>query len=176
MFSEFDGLIEPSRNHRAYRIAVGKLQPPILPFMPLLLKGIYIYILIARNCSVGWLIIIYLDMTFTHEGNRTLLDSAGLVNFEKMHMLAQTMRTLRYCRSRHLCEYQSLKAWLFLLKKMKQLFICITPVSLNVDLVMQPPTPRSEQEVRTYIRNLRVIDNQRILTGLSQRLEPKRAW
>lgn len=49
-------------------------------------------------------------MTFTHEGNRTLLDSAGLVNFEKMHMLAQTMRTLRYCRSRHLCEYQSLKA------------------------------------------------------------------
>lgn len=39
MFSEFDGLIEPSRNHRAYRIAVGKLQPPILPFMPLLLKG-----------------------------------------------------------------------------------------------------------------------------------------
>lgn len=44
MFSEFDGLIEPSRNHRAYRIAVGKLQPPILPFMPLLLKGIYINI------------------------------------------------------------------------------------------------------------------------------------
>jgi hypothetical protein len=39
MFTEFDGLIEPSRNHRAYRIAVGKLQPPILPFMPLLLKG-----------------------------------------------------------------------------------------------------------------------------------------
>ncbi len=41
MFSEFDGLIEPSRNHRAYRIAVGKLQPPILPFMPLLLKGAF---------------------------------------------------------------------------------------------------------------------------------------
>ncbi|KZS09472.1 Exchange protein directly activated by cAMP [Daphnia magna] len=121
MFNEFDGLIEPSRNHRAYRIAVGKLQPPILPFMPLLLK----------------------DMTFTHEGNRTLLDSAGLINFEKMHMLAQTMRTLRYCRSRQ--------------------------------LLLQPPTPRSEQEVRNYIRNLRVIDNQRILTGLSQRLEPKRA-
>ena len=39
MFTEFDSLIEPSRNHRAYRIAVGKLQPPIIPFMPLLLKG-----------------------------------------------------------------------------------------------------------------------------------------
>jgi Rap guanine nucleotide exchange factor 4 len=39
-------------------------------------------------------------MTFTHEGNKTCID--GLVNFEKMHMLAQTMRTIRYCRSRHL--------------------------------------------------------------------------
>lgn len=48
-------------------------------------------------------------------------------------------------------------------------------VNLDVNVVMQPPTPRSEQEVRNYIRNLRVIDNQRILTGLSQRLEPKRA-
>jgi len=45
---------------------------------------------------------IVVDMTFTHEGNKTYLD--GLVNFEKMHMLAQTMRTIRYCRSRHLGE------------------------------------------------------------------------
>jgi hypothetical protein len=43
---------------------------------------------------------IFVDMTFTHEGNKTYLE--GLVNFEKMHMLAQTMRTIRYCRSRHL--------------------------------------------------------------------------
>ena len=40
------------------------------------------------------------DMTFTHDGNPTRVN--GLVNFEKMHMLAQTMRTLRYCRSRPL--------------------------------------------------------------------------
>ena len=45
----------------------------------------------------------------------------------------------------------------------------------SLNAVLQPPTPRSEQEVRNYIRNLRVIDNQRILTGLSQRLEPKRS-
>lgn len=61
-----------------YRNFVGKLQPPVIPFMPLLLK----------------------DMTFAHEGNKTSLD--GLVNFEKMHMMAQTMRTIRFCRSRHL--------------------------------------------------------------------------
>lgn len=41
-------------------------------------------------------------MKFTHDGNKTHVD--GLVNFEKMHMLAQTMRTLRYCRARHLGE------------------------------------------------------------------------
>lgn len=51
---------------------------PLIPFMPLLLK----------------------DMTFAHEGNKTSID--GLVNFEKMHMMAQTLRTIRFCRSRHL--------------------------------------------------------------------------
>lgn len=80
IFQEFEALIDPSRNHRAYRVFVGKLQPPLIPFMPLLLK----------------------DMTFAHEGNKTSLD--GLVNFEKMHMMAQTMRTIRFCRSRSLGE------------------------------------------------------------------------
>lgn len=61
-----------------FRMSVGKLQPPVIPFMPLLLK----------------------DMTFAHEGNKTSVD--GLVNFEKMHMMASTMRAVRFCRSRHL--------------------------------------------------------------------------
>ncbi|CRL03781.1 CLUMA_CG016279, isoform B [Clunio marinus] len=78
LFTEFEALIDPSRNHRAYRMSVGKLQPPVIPFMPLLLK----------------------DMTFAHEGNKTSID--GLVNFEKMHMMASTMRAVRFCRSRHL--------------------------------------------------------------------------
>nr|XP_023017294.1 rap guanine nucleotide exchange factor 4 [Leptinotarsa decemlineata] len=119
LYTEFESLIDPSRNHRAYRVSVGKLQPPVVPFMPLLLK----------------------DMTFTHEGNKTCLD--GLVNFEKMHMLAQTMRTIRFCRSRH--------------------------------LVLDPPSPKSEGEVKSYISCLRTIDNQRVLTSMSQKLEPRRS-
>ncbi|GLH02088.1 Guanine nucleotide-releasing factor 2 [Gryllus bimaculatus] len=119
LFTEFESLIDPSRNHRAYRISVGKLQPPMVPFMPLLIK----------------------DMTFVHEGNKTCVD--GLVNFEKMHMLAQTMRTIRYCRSRH--------------------------------LVLEPPSPKTEMELRSYISCLRTIDNQRVLTSLSQKLEPRRS-
>lgn len=129
--------LDPSRNHRAYRISVGKLQPPVVPFMPLLLK----------------------DMTFTHEGNKTSLD--GLVNFEKMHMLAQTMRTIRFCRSRHL---GSIRPWN--LENALQ-FWFVT--------VLEPPSPKSEGEVKSYISCLRVIDNQRILTSMSQKLEPRRS-
>ncbi|XP_067633068.1 rap guanine nucleotide exchange factor 4 isoform X1 [Eurosta solidaginis] len=118
LYQEFEALIDPSRNHRAYRVFVGKLQPPVIPFMPLLLK----------------------DMTFAHEGNKTSLD--GLVNFEKMHMMAQTMRTIRFCRSR--------------------------------SLGLEPPSPKSEGEVRSYISCLRVIDNQRTLTAMSAKIEPTR--
>lgn len=38
-FTEYEALIDPSRNHRAYRITVGKLPSPMIPFMPLLIKG-----------------------------------------------------------------------------------------------------------------------------------------
>uniref|UniRef100_A0A671YND8 Rap guanine nucleotide exchange factor 4 n=1 Tax=Sparus aurata TaxID=8175 RepID=A0A671YND8_SPAAU len=59
-YVEFENMMDPSRNHRAYRLTVAKLEAPIIPFMPLLIK----------------------DMTFTHEGNKTCVDN--LVNFEKM--------------------------------------------------------------------------------------------
>ncbi|TMS06769.1 Rap guanine nucleotide exchange factor 4 [Larimichthys crocea] len=65
-YTEFENLMDPSRNHRAYRLTVSKLEPPIIPFMPLLIK----------------------DMTFIHEGNKTFIDN--LVNFEKMRMIANT--------------------------------------------------------------------------------------
>ncbi|XP_035265519.1 rap guanine nucleotide exchange factor 4 isoform X4 [Anguilla rostrata] len=118
-YGEFESLMDPSRNHRAYRLTVAKLDPPIIPFMPLLIK----------------------DMTFTHEGNKTFIDS--LVNFEKMRMIANTVRIVRYCRS-------------------------------------QPFSPEASQanknhhDVRSYVRQLNVIDNQRTLSQLSHRLEPRR--
>uniref|UniRef100_A0A7N6ATW1 Rap guanine nucleotide exchange factor (GEF) 4 n=1 Tax=Anabas testudineus TaxID=64144 RepID=A0A7N6ATW1_ANATE len=101
-YAEFESMMDPSRNHRSYRLTVTKLEPPIIPFMPLLLK----------------------DMTFTHEGNKTFIDS--MVNFEKM---------------------------------------------VDPD-VCQPN--KNQSEVRGYVRKLCVIDNQRALTQLSYRLEPRR--
>lgn len=137
LFQEFEALIDPSRNHRAYRVYVGKLQPPVIPFMPLLLK----------------------DMTFAHEGNKTSLE--GLVNFEKMHLMAQTMRTIRFCRSRSLGK---LLSW----------DISIRFLTFLLVLGLEPPSPKSEGEVRSYISCLRVIDNQRVLTAMSQKIEPIR--
>ncbi|XP_036285091.1 rap guanine nucleotide exchange factor 5 isoform X1 [Pipistrellus kuhlii] len=75
LFSELESLTDPSLNHKAYRDTFKKMKPPKIPFMPLLLK----------------------DVTFIHEGNKTFLDN--LVNFEKLHMIADTVRTLRHCRA-----------------------------------------------------------------------------
>ncbi|XP_053119673.1 rap guanine nucleotide exchange factor 5 isoform X6 [Hemicordylus capensis] len=74
LFTELENLTDPSLNHKAYRDAFKKMKSPKIPFMPLLLK----------------------DVTFIHEGNKTFLDN--LVNFEKLHMIADTVRSLRYCR------------------------------------------------------------------------------
>ncbi|XP_077470831.1 rap guanine nucleotide exchange factor 4-like isoform X2 [Stigmatopora argus] len=118
-YAEFESMMDPSRNHRSYRLTVSKLEPPIIPFMPLLLK----------------------DMTFTHEGNKTFIDS--MVNFEKMRIIANTIRQVRHCRSQ----------------------------PFNPD-ICQPN--KNQAEVRGYVRKLSVIDNQRALTQLSYRLEPRR--
>ncbi|NWT20725.1 RPGF5 factor, partial [Vireo altiloquus] len=75
LFTELESLTDPSLNHKAYRDAFKKMKSPKIPFMPLLLK----------------------DVTFIHEGNKTFLDN--LVNFEKLHMIADTVRSLRHCRN-----------------------------------------------------------------------------
>ncbi|XP_043920543.1 rap guanine nucleotide exchange factor 5 isoform X2 [Protopterus annectens] len=75
LYSELESLTDPSLNHKAYRDAFKKMKPPKIPFVPLLIK----------------------DVTFIHEGNKTFLDN--LVNFEKLHMIADTVRLIRHCRS-----------------------------------------------------------------------------
>uniref|UniRef100_A0A5F5PSM0 Rap guanine nucleotide exchange factor 3 n=1 Tax=Equus caballus TaxID=9796 RepID=A0A5F5PSM0_HORSE len=75
LYSALERLLDPSWNHRVYRLALTKLSPPVIPFMPLLLK----------------------DMTFIHEGNHTLVEN--LINFEKMRMMARAVRMLHHCRS-----------------------------------------------------------------------------
>ncbi|XP_030920621.1 rap guanine nucleotide exchange factor-like 1, partial [Geospiza fortis] len=71
--------MDPCRNHKTYREVLAKMKPPLIPFVPLILK----------------------DLTFLHEGSKTLLD--GLVNVEKLHCIAEKVRAVRKYRSRPLC-------------------------------------------------------------------------
>ena len=66
---------DPSRNHKVLRAYQSKLSPPMIPFMPLVTKDAY----------------------FLNIGNETFID--GLVNFEKMRLVANSIRTLNKCRS-----------------------------------------------------------------------------
>ncbi|XP_035238655.1 rap guanine nucleotide exchange factor 3 isoform X2 [Anguilla anguilla] len=140
VYCSFERLMDPSRNHRAYRLAVAKLSPPYIPFMPLLLK----------------------DMTFIHEGNKNYVES--LVNFEKMRMIAKTVKMVRECRSQPYVPSSPQKG---LADRM-----FLEPPSVRISTYSeQSLSLRSPTIVRQYIQNLNVIDNQRKLTQLSRSLE-----
>uniref|UniRef100_A0A3Q4HP23 Rap guanine nucleotide exchange factor 5 n=1 Tax=Neolamprologus brichardi TaxID=32507 RepID=A0A3Q4HP23_NEOBR len=81
LFSELETVTDPSLNHKAYRDSFKKMKAPKIPFLPLLLK----------------------DITFIHEGNKTFHDN--LVNFEKLHMIADMVRLIRQCQKDHMGQY-----------------------------------------------------------------------
>ncbi|XP_033957760.1 rap guanine nucleotide exchange factor 5-like isoform X2 [Pseudochaenichthys georgianus] len=116
LFTELETVTDPSLNHKAYRDSFKKMKTPKIPFPPLLLK----------------------DITFIHEGNKTFHDN--LVNFEKLHMIAETVRLIRQCQK--------------------------DPMGNGI-------TQKSSTEVRAYIDDLHIIDNQQTLFELSHRLEPR---
>uniref|UniRef100_A0A8C3HIT1 Rap guanine nucleotide exchange factor 3 n=1 Tax=Chrysemys picta bellii TaxID=8478 RepID=A0A8C3HIT1_CHRPI len=134
LHSALERMLDPSWNHRVYRLAIAKLTPPIIPFVPLLLK----------------------DMTFIHEGNRTLAEN--LINFEKMVMpnvlvcslLLAPMSPLR-SRAPQLLE---------------------DPQALRISTCSeQSLCGRSPASTRAYLQHLKVIDNQKELSRLSRDLE-----
>uniref|UniRef100_A0AAQ5X9K6 Rap guanine nucleotide exchange factor (GEF) 3 n=1 Tax=Amphiprion ocellaris TaxID=80972 RepID=A0AAQ5X9K6_AMPOC len=140
IYCAYERLMDPSRNHRAYRLAVAKLGPPYIPFMPLLLK----------------------DMTFIHEGNPNYVDK--LVNFEKMRMLAKTVKIVRGCRSQ---PYVPSSPQRGLADRM-----FLEGPSTRISTYSDHALPlRSPSNIRHYIQNLKVMDNQRKLTQLSRTIE-----
>uniref|UniRef100_H0V3A7 Rap guanine nucleotide exchange factor 2 n=1 Tax=Cavia porcellus TaxID=10141 RepID=H0V3A7_CAVPO len=70
LFQDLQDLFDPSRNMAKYRNVLNSqnLQPPIIPLFPIIKK----------------------DLTFLHEGNDSKVD--GLVNFEKLRMIAKEIR------------------------------------------------------------------------------------
>ncbi|XP_018616213.1 rap guanine nucleotide exchange factor 3 isoform X2 [Scleropages formosus] len=140
IYCAYERLMDPSRNHRAYRLAVAKLNPPYIPFMPLLLK----------------------DMTFIHEGNNNYTEN--LVNFEKMRMIAKTVKTVRECRSQPYIPSSPQRSLA------DRMFLDAPPVRIST-YSEQSLSMRSPTTVRQYVQNLQVIDNQRKLTQLSRAVE-----
>ncbi|XP_056371138.1 rap guanine nucleotide exchange factor 3 isoform X2 [Oenanthe melanoleuca] len=141
LHSALERMLDPSWNHRVYRLAVAKLSPPIIPFVPLLLK----------------------DMTFIHEGNRTLAEN--LINFEKMHMMAKTVRVLQRCRGHAHAPLSPLRTRSSHRPedaKAIRISTC-SEQSLSV---------RSPVCTWAYLQHLRAIDSQKELLRLSRELEP----
>ncbi|XP_072351868.1 rap guanine nucleotide exchange factor 2 isoform X7 [Scyliorhinus torazame] len=70
LFQDLQDLLDPSRNMAKYRNVLNNenLQPPIIPLFPVIKK----------------------DLTFLHEGNDSKVE--GLVNFEKLRMIAKEIR------------------------------------------------------------------------------------
>ncbi|XP_067227291.1 rap guanine nucleotide exchange factor 3 isoform X3 [Chanodichthys erythropterus] len=140
IYCAYERLMDPSRNHRAYRLTVAKLSPPYIPFMPLLLK----------------------DMTFIHEGNKNYTDK--LVNFEKMRMIARTVKMVRECRSQPYVPSSPQKGLT------ERMFLDAQAIRIST-YSDQSLTLRNATNVRQYIQNLKVIDNQKKLTQLSRAIE-----
>ncbi|XP_075342778.1 rap guanine nucleotide exchange factor 6 isoform X5 [Odontesthes bonariensis] len=70
LFGDLQDIFDPSRNMAKYRnvLSSQSMQPPIIPLFPVVKK----------------------DLTFLHEGNDSNVD--GLVNFEKLRMIAKEIR------------------------------------------------------------------------------------
>uniref|UniRef100_A0A3Q1FI15 Rap guanine nucleotide exchange factor (GEF)-like 1 n=1 Tax=Acanthochromis polyacanthus TaxID=80966 RepID=A0A3Q1FI15_9TELE len=81
-FQQFESIADPSRNHKSYRDLITSLRPPLIPFTPLLLK-----------------------LTFLHESCKTF--HGELVNFEKMHKVAEMVRIIRRYRSSQLMDTET---------------------------------------------------------------------
>ena len=67
-------IFDPSRNMARYRSVVKAATPPLVPLFPLIMK----------------------DLTFFHEGMKSREN--GLINFEKLRLLAREIRQAKaYC-------------------------------------------------------------------------------
>uniref|UniRef100_A0A674BG60 Rap guanine nucleotide exchange factor 3 n=1 Tax=Salmo trutta TaxID=8032 RepID=A0A674BG60_SALTR len=127
VYCAYERLMDPSRNHRAYRLAVAKLSPPYIPFMPLLLKGNTALLETSYDrCNIQYLSKVY------------------------MRMIAKTVKIVRGCRS---TPYETIS-----------LFVACPDSEQSLPL-------RNPSNIRHYVQNFEVIDNQRKLTQLSRGME-----
>ncbi|VDO24567.1 unnamed protein product [Brugia timori] len=146
-YAEFEELLDPCRNHRAYRMLTANMSAPTVPFIPLLLK----------------------DLTFTHEGNKTYF--AGLINFEKMHMIANILRGFRQCKYPVIAYERKVFKSKNLVRSCKLFEIF---QSFQKSIFYRLHFVHRRHFFDTFCRNFKVIDNQRRMMELSYQIEPSK--
>ncbi|XP_076227228.1 rap guanine nucleotide exchange factor 2 isoform X8 [Nomia melanderi] len=170
LFSDLQELMDPSRNMSKYRqlVASEQTQPPIIPFYPVVKK----------------------DLTFIHLGNDSIVE--GLVNFEKLRMIAKEVRTLtNMCSSPYDLSImlerggQLPSSAMVALNQMttgNQVLHCPGGQTATVKRRKKStaaPNPKKMFEeaqmvrrVKAYLANMKVITDEERLHGLSVDCEP----
>lgn len=101
-------------------------------------------------------------MTFIHEGNRTLAEN--LINFEKMHMMAKTVRILQRCRGQAHAPLSPLR------NRSPHRPEDARAIRIST-CSEQSLSVRSPVSTWAYLQHLRAIDSQKELLRLSRDLE-----
>ncbi|CAB1337389.1 unnamed protein product [Coregonus sp. 'balchen'] len=140
LFGDLQELFDPSRNMAKYRNVLNNqnLQPPIIPLFPVIKK----------------------DLTFLHEGNDSKVD--GLVNFEKLRMIAKEIRHVGRMASVNMdpaLMFRTRK------KKWRSLGSFLNAKKLYEDAQMA-------RRVKQFLSNLSLETNEEALQTLSLQCEP----
>ncbi|XP_067008888.1 rap guanine nucleotide exchange factor 2 [Anabrus simplex] len=167
-FGDLQDLMDPSRNMSKYRqlISSEQSQPPIIPFYPVVKK----------------------DLTFIHLGNDSRVE--GLVNFEKLRMIAKEVRALtNMCSS----PYDLLTMLELGGQPPSSAMVALNQMTTGSGTGNQPgaatvkrrkkstaqPNPKKMFEeaqmvrrVKAYLNNMRVITDENELDVLSLKCEP----
>ncbi|XP_063444363.1 rap guanine nucleotide exchange factor 6-like isoform X7 [Mytilus trossulus] len=154
-YNDLRDLMDPSRNMSKYRNLMNheNVQPPMLPFFPIAKK----------------------DLTFIHLGNDSYVDN--LVNFEKFRLIAR--------ETRHICNMASAKydvstmflgtpshdesTWVSGLATMKRMRARRGSTLPNAKKMYEEN--EMKRRVKSYLCNLKVIDNEEKLMEMSHQCE-----
>lgn len=147
-FNRLVPLIDPGRNHRAGRMWIVSTQPPHLPFLALVLK----------------------DLRFAEDANQTYYsDQAAplrLINFDKVRLISRSLRLW----NRAMSGYDHFHP------QANKLRNSYPPDQVQPELpLLQKANELPTEHLQIFFENFECIDDIRVLTQLSLRLEPKRS-
>lgn len=135
-YEQLQTLMDPSRNMKTYRSLLMNSSPPMIPFFPVLIK----------------------DLFFVHECNDSKIK--GLVNFDKLRLMAQLIRFMDAFRS---VQYEGIAQPHTVDRRRRN----------TIDTVNESTLDRlaNAAKIGEFLGDLHVIDDMRQLSILSRDLE-----